>query len=305
MKKIFILLFLSIIGNVAFAQIPNSSFETWDSSASTPGYSVPNGWDNLDSVTHATGIYTCTKGTGGCTGGGSYYLALRTQTIPLLGVLPGVAATGKFVISGTTYSVKGGFPCTSRPQSLIGNWEYMAYGSDRGQIAILLTKWNTVLSKRDTVALTNQTLSGMVMLWAGFSINLNYLKGENPDSALIVFSSSGQTGAVANSYLNIDSLAFSGSVPNGVISVTEHTFTSSIFPNPAAGNANIRYYSPIGQNIQIYITDINGKIVKSIITESMQGTNLYSLNTLAFAQGIYFVKIINEQGTDVHKLIIE
>lgn len=64
MKNVITLIFALIISsNLAWGQpIPNGDFENW---ANAGGYLVPDAWDNPNSVTSSSGIYTCEKGTSG------------------------------------------------------------------------------------------------------------------------------------------------------------------------------------------------------------------------------------------------
>lgn len=155
MKRIIILLSAVICNSSAIAQIPNSGFETW---TNTGSYMTPTGWDNLDSMTSSLSVYSCMQGTPG--NPGSYFLKLVSKNAGL-GVVPGIAISGK--MNATTMQPQSGFALASRPQSLTGSWQYMAYGSDQGFIYTQLTKWNTTTMKRDTVAVALQNLTGMVM----------------------------------------------------------------------------------------------------------------------------------------------
>ena len=86
-KLLFIVAALSLT-TAAFAQIPNNSFENWTTVGS---YSDPNSWSTLNATTNPLSIYTCTKGTGGASGGGSAYLKLISKTV-LTAVVPAVPA---------------------------------------------------------------------------------------------------------------------------------------------------------------------------------------------------------------------
>lgn len=298
-----LLIILIFAGNLS-AQIPNSGFETW----TTVGISDhrPGSWDTPNATTAGFSIFTCDSGMDAAPQGMAY-IKLMSKALPLAGVAPGVAVAGTLVISGTTYSVAGGFPNTTRPVSLTGKWQHMAAsGSDHARVGVFLWNWNALLNRRDTVALKDTTLTGMVMSWASFTIPLTYTSGVFPDSALIILSSSASSSvATDSSYLYVDDLAFTGTVPSGVISVPLPDMATTVYPNPATGAASVYYHSNVSRDITINLSGLDGKIVRSISPRATAGENSFTLNLHGLAQGVYFVQIIDENGIVQRKLQIE
>ena len=119
-------------------------------------------------MTASMSTYTCLKGTPGNVG--TAYIKLVSKNVTGMGIMPGIAVSGE--LDQNTLQPVSGFPFTSRPQNLTGKWQYMASGSDQGYIACVLTKWNSAMSMRDTVAFSYHPLTGMAMSWANFSIPL-------------------------------------------------------------------------------------------------------------------------------------
>lgn len=296
MKKLFTLFAAIVACNVAMAQIPNHSFELWDSSA---GFKQPVSWGNPDSLTHILSVYPCEWDYPGYSG--PSYMKLTSKNTGL-GVVPGVAISGK--INYTTFGPRSGFANTTRPAALTGAWQYMAFGSDQGHIAVLLSKWNTTTNSRDTVSFTDYLLPGMVMSWATFSIPLTYQMGSAPDTAIIVLSASGLV-PVNNSYLYVDSLGFSGTVPLGVVTTATNNTHATIYPNPAGNEATISFNNRSGRHVTINVRDVSGRIIASLTPDTVAGENRYSLSTSGYAKGIYFVGIKDEDGTTEHKLVIQ
>lgn len=294
MKKIFTPLLLLVALNVS-AQIPNSSFENWTAAT---GYETPDGWDNLNPATTVASTYTCEKGTTGAPAG-SYFLKLTSKTV-LTYVAPGLAVAGKIDIAGQ--KPKSGFAFTGRPQSLTGKWQYMASGADQGYIGIWLTKWNTTSSKRDTVAMKVYTLPGMAMSWANFSINLDYLKDVNPDSAIIGFSASGLT-PVAGSYLWVDSVAFAGNVPVNVSNTTPHKYSVQTYPNPVKGNLSVDFGNNIDENLNLQMVDLLGRTVKEAAYTG--GQQVYTFNTSDMPSGIYYLKARTGADMQTFKVTVQ
>ncbi len=298
MKKLFTFFSIIIIGNSLFAQLPNAGFETW---TTVGAYSLPTGWDNINAKTNSMSVYTCEKGTPG--NPGSSYLKLTSKTMGT-SVAPGIAVSG--ILDTATYMPKSGFTYTSRPANFTGSWQYMGFSGDVGHIAILLSKWNASLSKRDTVSFTNYALAGMVMSWGTFTIPLTYMSSSlTPDSAIIVLAASGTTPA-NNSYLYVDNLAFTGSVPTtSVANVTNHSSFTLLYPNPATGTTTISYNTVSENNIKILVNDMSGRSIVTLSPKATIGENAFPLNVSGFAKGIYTVRIIDGLNTEIQKLIIE
>jgi hypothetical protein len=276
MKKIYTLILLAFLPILIHAQIPNNSFEDW---TSTGNYNVPDQWGNLNSVTEASGSFTCIKGTPG--NPGNSYLKLISKEITGMGVVPGIAVCG--TLNTLTRTPVSGFPYSGRPESIDGNWQFMAEGEDQGYISVLLSKWNQTENRRDTIAFCYNPLPGMIMSWRSFSFPLNYLSSQNPDSAIIVASASNANGSVtANySYLYLDNLSFAGSVAG----VGEKSAGSiSVYPNPAEDYIKI---TPSGSktSVKAMICDPKGTILSEI--EINGATNISISN---YPSGVYFIR---------------
>jgi hypothetical protein len=300
MKKLFTTLFLAFVAAAATAQIPNADFESWDSSL---GYKTPVGWDNMNAATNASSVYTCERGTPGY--GGNYYLMLTSRTVSGSVVL-GYAASG--TMDPVTHQPISGFPYSLRPQGLAGVWQYMAMSSsDQGFISVTLTKWNSASNKRDTIANTFYPLPAMYMYWQPFYLPLHYVSTANPDSALIVLSSGGASfGAPADgSFLYVDELKFADSATLSSQNIDASNPGSSIFPNPSAGQATVFYHSSTEKTLQISVSDISGRLVFSAMYTAKTGNNQFPINISGAPRGIYMVKVVDEQFTEVKRLIVQ
>ncbi len=67
----------------------------------------------------------------------------------------------------------------------------------------------------------------------------------------------------------------------------------SVSPTVFNDNANLNYQMPADGNVQLVITNMQGKVVEDILVPSMIGYNTYTLtNTGNWGQGVYFVNMI-------------
>lgn len=294
-KTILSIVAVAFTSTSLFAQIPNNGFENWTSMGT---YSNPNGWDQLNNMTTGMGIYTCTKGTPGSVG--TAYLKLVSKTVGST-VVPGVAVSG--LIDVAAMKPKSGFPFTGQPQKLTGSWQYMASGADAGFVAVILTKWNSTLMMRDTIAKAKQVLSGMAMSWATFNISLTYKSSALPDSAIIVLSASGTT-PVANSYLYADNLSFVGSVA-GINTIDNYVSNIVAYPNPSSENISVELNAQNPSHINLQLVDITGKSIYEVNSGVIQGSYKHTINTTTIAKGIYFLKVTANNATEVKKIVIQ
>jgi hypothetical protein len=294
MKKIVLSITVAFIAtSTLFAQIPNNGFENWTSMGS---YSNPDGWATMNDMTAMSSVYTATKGTPGNVG--ASYLKLTSKTVGG-SVVNGIAVSG--TLNTMTMQPTAGFPYTGQPVSLTGKWQYMA--SSAGSVSITLSKWNTTTNQRDIVATGSQTLSGMAMSWASFTINLNYMMSMAPDSCMIVLKASGNT-PTNNDYLWVDNLAFSGSVA-GLNENNSPIQALSIYPNPIQDKINVSFNIQNEKTVTLKVTDIDGELIHTQNFEQISGSVNQSIDATKFPKGVYFVTISNESISETRKIVIQ
>jgi len=292
MKKLtFTLTILTAITIKTIAQIPNNGFENWTTVGS---HQNPDGWGTMNNTTSVSGIYTATKGTPG--NPGSSYLVLTSKTIASA-VVNGIAVSGK--LDSITQSPISGFAFNQRPQYLMGSWQHMIYGTSQGSISAILTRWNISSSKRDTIAIASQTLSGMAMSWANFSITFSYKNGNNPDTCIIVLKASGAS-PTANDYLWIDNLAFSGTIA-GISENIIQNHSIKIFPNPASDMIILKIDSKSNDDLVLNIYNTMGLLVKT----EMLKQNQQQINIAGLGKGLYMVEVKSHNWSEKQKIIIQ
>ena len=126
---------------------------------------------------------------------------------------------------------------------------------------------------------------------------LNYISGENPDSACIVISASSNN-PLNNSFMYIDNLQFNGSV----IGIDERNLSANdviLYPNPSKDIVTINITQPILSPIQINIYDNAGRLVFDKIIKE----NKTVIDVSALAKGTYFFEI-KQNKTLIKKLIL-
>lgn len=86
-----------------------------------------------------------------------------------------------------------------------------------------------------------------------------------------------------------------------IMSVGELSSVSevSIFPNPVQDNLNFSYTTSVSTNYTIEIMDLTGKTLSTQVVEGYVGSNKIELNTQDFVNGMYFIKLHNNEGQKV------
>jgi PKD repeat protein len=65
----------------------------------------------------------------------------------------------------------------------------------------------------------------------------------------------------------------------------------SLYPNPTAGELNLRFTISNQENAFVQIRDISGKLLQSTSISAAEGTNLLLMNVSDLASGLYFVSL--------------
>jgi hypothetical protein len=294
-KTILSILVFSLITFSSLAQIPNFSFENW---TTVGAYEIPNQWGTMNNTTATFSVYTATKGTPG--NPGNSYLKLTSTTLGPT-VVNGVAVSGK--LDSITMKPISGFAFASQPASFTGRWQHMIFGNSQGSLKATLTKWNVGLNKRDTIAIAAQALTGMAMNWSNFTINFNYFSSNAPDSCIIELRASGSN-PTDQDYLWVDNLAFAGNV-TGIKNEQNLINSIAVYPNPGSENITINLDLKNPSQTTIELIDIQGKVILAKKLGMIQGEIKQVLDVSALVKGSYYIKVTNENGTEIKKIIID
>jgi hypothetical protein len=295
MKTTFIIALTTLLISSVRAQIPNAGFESWTTVGT---YETPNQWGNMNPATAATGIFTTLKGNPGASG--NYFIKLTTKDVGGT-VTPGIIVSG--LLNTATWQPKSGFAYTDRAEKLTGKYQYMGYNNDVATISAWLTKWNTNLNKRDTIASLKNNTSGMVHVWTSFGIPFVYKSTENPDTAVIMISSS-SVSPKKNSFIWVDDLSLDGLVTS--LKTADPLDGLEVFPSPAIKEVNVAFNSKNFFKAKLQILDVVGNVINNTAIDVQPGANLFKtdLSKLKAAAGMYFVCLRTPEGVITRKFII-
>ena len=75
-------------------------------------------------------------------------------------------------------------------------------------------------------------------------------------------------------------------------------FISSLYPNPAQNEVNVRIESSVAKRVTLVVTDISGRILMKRNEQLQSGTTLVSVITSQLVQGSYLMKVICDDGCE-------
>lgn len=289
MKRIFLTAFaVTLLLTVkSFSQtIPNAGFENWTQVTS---YFEPNGWMTGNQGSTGLGLGAGVNRSADFYAGDS---AMELKSVGSAFNFPGVAVSGTLASAGLgAVTFGGGFTWASRSQKLSGYYKYIAgNGVDSALVKVILFKRNG--ASRDTIAVATKGLGGAATYTQFDAVFVYKDFSTNPDSALIIIQSSKNLiAAQAGSIMLVDDLAFSGSVPASINTVSLPNVNISAFPNPA--NESINFSISNIKNVKtLNIYDILGKKVKSIEITSAQLT----VSTEDLNNSLYFYQVADRNN---------
>ncbi len=246
MKKLLLLLSCFLILGTVYGQLPNSSFESWNS---TP-YDEPTGFETGNHESASLGLIPVTR-----VNGTSGY-AVRMETM----VSNGDTAQA-YIANGDPGKGYGGVPFAQVPTAITGFYRYNLPANDTA-ILLVIFKSNGVVFSMDVFKIKG---NGTQNTFTAFSFPLSI--GMIPDSVIIAAASSNLidgVGIESGSFLELDNIAFTGTN----IPVENGTFENwSTFNNDALNG---------------WETSNDGV---SKTTDSYDGTYAISLQTIDYGNG--------------------
>ncbi len=272
-----------LISALAFAQnpIPNPGFENW-----TGGN--PDGWQ----TTNAPGFTPITQSSNGHSGSS----AMRGEVINAGGfsILPQA-------ISGADPN-KAGFPVSQRYARLTGFYQFNPMGIDSLSVIVLMTK------NGQQVGSGGFNINNPAPSYTQFTINIQYLTGEVPDTSIIIIAAGLSTGGTPGTVFLIDDLQFEGVVgiededENGVV---QEFALKPNFPNPFNPTTNIEFSIPQSFDVKLMVYNQLGQTVATLVNERLS-TGSYSVDWNAgdMPSGVYFYRMTAGDFTQTRKLVL-
>lgn len=193
MKKLYTVVFISLLFSTVKAQVSNNSFESWH----TTTFDEPTGWQTGNKESVNTGLTPVTK-VAGVNGH-----AVRMQT--LVSIAGDTAQA--YIANGDPMRGEGGIPVNGQPTAITGQYRYNIPNNDTALI-LLVFKQNGIVFN-STVFKIKGTGSQNTFTQFNFPISLNLV----PDSVIFAATSSNlldNVGIESGSFLEIDGISFTG-----------------------------------------------------------------------------------------------
>jgi hypothetical protein len=285
MYKLLFTIFLCLIIQNTFAQIPNAGFENW-----TGGN--PDGWV----TSNITGFENVTQS--GTPYSGSY-AALGT----VIQLAPGYVLQPVFQIGQNAR----GFAYNQRPVSITGYYQFNSIGGDRFGVNVGLFKGGIGGTPVGFAAIADPTVRTS---YVQFTAAFNYQTADIPDTCIIQFQIIGPdtiTPPHSGSYFLLDDIVFSGSTAVEVQNSSKpETFSlKQNYPNPFNPSTTIFYSLSKASNVKLRIYNILGKEVATLADGFQSAGNHAALFVASnIASGVYFYRLEAEGHTIVKRMLL-
>ncbi|MEO1449579.1 MAG: T9SS type A sorting domain-containing protein [Bacteroidota bacterium] len=123
----------------------------------------------------------------------------------------------------------------------------------------------------------------------------------------------GSYNAMTNTCTVSSTLVLNDTVPftvaaqvDGLAPLAPATIGWRVFPNPSAGNAEVRFELPKTTDIQLGVYDLTGRQVQAVFNGSANGFQRFSLNRAELGSGVYLVRLtLDNQAVLTDKWVVE
>ncbi len=286
---VFVIISVVYIPTMAQDPIPNPGFEDWSGGE-------PVGWNTINQNIFGTDFVCITRDQSN-PHTGSYCAKIQTitQNIFIVGpvTMPGILSLGEITLDivNQTGTVSGGVPINTRPNILKGWFRYLPAAGDSCIMGIGLSRWNG--TGRDTLAYGYTTIGGQNPNWQEFSLPIDYLIWEMPDTMNIMFFSSNLLtgGPVTGSVLYVDDL----SLEYGPVSVNQPAVMNEVLLRYSRDGRSVLIQNPVNGVAGLSIYALNGSCVK--IVEPLPWQTEIGVDISMLSPGIYIARIVNSDGS--------
>jgi hypothetical protein len=282
------LLFMLITSAMAQTQIPEGGFNNWNPNSINTYYEPAGDWwatlNPLVSIGAPVTVYPTSDAHSG-----EYAAQLETKLWGTL-LLSGLLVSGDFILSAPY--IQNGKPFTDTPSKFKGWYKYISVNGDSAGIAAILTRYNTGKGKQDTVATAITAITENASTYTEFEIDFEYLMpGINPDSIIIVFTSSGDGGnfqGEVGSTLTIDDISLE--YPFGIQESLMPEFIVEAFPSPATNNISFKFYTTQAEKLFCFVYSLNGQMIQSFSPVGKE----HQMDVSNWSQGKYIIQVYKD-----------
>lgn len=291
MKRTLLILLCTLSLELLAQQIPNNSFETWEPQLNNT-YEEPGGnwWATLNFLRGFGSSAPVTVKKSTSAQAGQYAAEITTGTFGSF-TIPGLLVSGtvgEIDIVNPTDVIQRGQPFTATPEKLTGYYKHSPVNGDSAAAIVLLTKYNSNTSQRDTVAIAETYFYTSVSTYTAFESILDYqMTGVTPDSITIVLVSSAAAENLAGqpgSTLFIDDLALS--YIQGIEQDVFNTIIVQAYPNPTIDRVtfttagppaarSVILYDELGRNC--FEAPFNNTSIEADISSLANGKYLFAV----------------------------
>lgn len=274
-KKLFTVAMIACALGSHAQQVQNPGFETWTSGN-------PANWGTFTQMLAAAGVtgagletQTTTKHSG------SFAILLQTKNIAAVGQnLPGVCNTGPIALVGGSVSI-GRQAYSAQPSSYSFWGELTLATGDTSFTQVTLTKWNTSLNKRDTLAGGGMIFTSNMASYTNVTVPISWTTVAAPDSIQLLFATSLKSTAPVGTMFYVDDVNMT--VASGIQSLNADGTFSEVYPNPATtsitfatSDENAKYAKVFDLTGRAVATiELTGKITKADISSYENGMYIY------------------------------
>jgi hypothetical protein len=287
---------LTIITSTCMAQIPNASFENWETKTIMG-----------KQITEPTGWYTTNWGSILSNAPVNVTKTSEAHEGNFAMKLSNLANEDRIVANASSISMKGiefidKFPINGKPTSLKGFFKYKYSSKDTCIITVMLYK------DGNNIGFGQFSTDSLTTNYTAFNADIAYYltdSTDKPDSASIfiwaasIFSD--ETPWNPSVELWIDALSFYPALTTSVAKIKKDEPSFTMYPNPATNLLHIQLKESASPTV-IEIYDITGKALMNITTSEKQAKQSIDISELK--RGIYFVYVQSGNERTSQKLIV-
>lgn len=289
MKKLLLAFTIAGAFTANAQQVQNPGFETWANN-------FPTGWGSFgQAIFTAFGSNPNTDVQTASAHSGSFAMLMQNQFLALASSnIPGGVVTGPMGFTGQP--VKGFQAYAGQPVSYDFWYKFNAMANDSAYTTLIITKWNTGLNKRDTLAAAGSYIITAAAAYTQVTIPITWLINAAPDSIQLFFSSSrrqvgGTNQPPTGGQLFIDDVNFN--MPVGVQNLLADGSFAMVYPNPASNVLNISTNSQKAKFAKVY--DLTGR---NIATYELTGS-ITKVDISSYENGVYIYTVMDEENGKV------